>query len=430
MKQNKLSALLVLAMGVQASAFEYQVSCYGKKITRFENVSVLQNSDECKAFLANGYLNCFDSKKENKSSELITLSTPNDHYYKSKESTRYLRKTVKNVIDSAIKAGNDPYLTLAIVLTENPPVASNKKVVDNMTAAESYAESFGTVPLDAIAVADTMGCDRVSVGYENGMNRIKNRSPRLRKFTEDPKGKDLTVCMESQFATGESAQFFLTDKAREDDCCMILKTKTSGFIHEPIREEPDQVYSYPGPELRAKILDMIAHKYMANRFASAQERGAGLRLPEEKMALTAQSFNGYGKFGVSEPMANQCLYKIHMGTKPVYGAGTSEIMMNSLMNNSEIQDMVSESLKANKVAHAESYLCASYGSGTHAVSGYAFTNLLGGYLGDRKACPRYSNKLKNLSKFAKTTAVEKISEAISPSNDADNKKSNPAGSAN
>lgn len=429
MRQNKLSALLVLFLGVQAQAFEYQISCYEKKLTRFENVSVIQNSDECKAFLSSGYLNCFDSKKVNKSSELITLSTPNDHYYKNKESARYSRKTVKNIIDSAIKAGNDPYLTLAIVMTENPPVASNKKVVDNMTAAESYAESFGTVPLDAIAVADTMGCDRERIGYGNGMNRIKNRSSRLKKFTEDPKGKDLTVCMESQFATGESAQFFLAEKARPDDCCITLKTQMSGFVHEPIRDEPNAVYSYPRPELRAKILDMIAHKYMANRFASAQARGAGLKLPEEKMALTAQSFNGYGKFGVTEPMGNQCLHKIHMGTKPVYGAGTSEIMLNSLMNNSEIKDMVSESLRTNKVAHAESYLCASYGSGTHKISGYVFTNLLSGYLGDRQSCPQYSNKLKNISKFATATPVGLMNNAISPSNDADNSKSIPAGSA-
>ena len=83
MKQNKLSALLIFVVGVQVSAFEYQVSCHGKKLTRFENVSLIQNSDECKAFLSNGYLSCFDSKKVNKSSELITLSTPNDHYYKS-----------------------------------------------------------------------------------------------------------------------------------------------------------------------------------------------------------------------------------------------------------------------------------------------------------------------------------------------------------
>ncbi len=429
MKLNKLSTLLVFA-GLHASAYEYQISCAEKKLTRFENVTVNQNTDECKAFLANGYLNCFDSKKSNKSSELMTLSMPNDQYYQSKESTKYHKKTVQEIIDSAIKAGNDPYLALAIVVTENPPLAG-RKVVDDMTSAQSYASAFGTIPLDAIAVGDTMGCDRESTGYDNGLVDLKNRSPRLKKFTEDPKGKDHTVCLEN-FAVGQSAIFFLASAPREDDCCMVVKTNPAGFVHEPIRDEEkiDQVFSYPGDELRSKILDIMAHKYMQNRFISAAKRSAGMRLPEEKMAMYAQSFNGFGKFGVTEPMSNQCLYKVHMGTTPVYGAGTSEIMLNSLMNNSEIKNMVSESLKRQKKAHPESYLCASYGSGQHKVSGYAFTGLLGRYLADRKTCPKHTNRLKNLSQFASTSipSSENSSTGASGSGD-DVKKSKSTGNA-
>lgn len=419
MKLNKLSALLVF-VGVHASGYEYQISCAEKKLTRFENVTVNQNTDECKAFLANGYLNCFDSKKPNKSSELMTLSTPNDQYYQSKESTKYHKKTVQEIIDSAVKAGNDPYLALAIVVTENPPLAG-RKVVGDMTSAQSYASAFGTIPLDAIAVGDTMGCDRESTGYDNGLVELKNRSPRLRKFTEDPNGKDHTVCLEN-FVAGQSAMFFLVNKPREDECCMVVKADPAGFINEPVRDEEkmDQVFSYPGDELRSKILDMMAHKYMQNRFTSAAQRSASMRLPEEKMAMYAQSFNGFGKFGVTESMNNQCLHKVHMGTTPVYGAGTSEIMLNSLMNNSEIKNMVSESLKRQKKAHPESYLCASYGSGEHKVSGYAFTGLLGNYLADRKTCPKHTNKIKGLSRFANTS--------VSGSGH-DVKKSNPTGSA-
>ncbi len=422
MKLNKLSTLIIFA-GVHASAYEYKISCAEKKITRFENVTVNQNTDECKAFLANGYLNCFDSKKTNKSSELMTLSMPNDQYYQSKESTKYHKKTVQEIIDSAIKAGNDPYLALAIVVTENPPLAG-RKVVDNMTSAQSYASAFGTIPLDAIAVGDTMGCDRERTGYDNGLVDLKNRSSRLKKFTEDPKGKDHTVCLEN-FAVGQSAMFFLVSNPQKDECCMVVKTNPAGFVHEPIRDEEkiDQVFSYPGDELRLKILDIMAHKYMQNRFTSAARRSAGMRRPEEKMAMYAQSFNGFGKFGVTEPMSNQCLYKVHMGTTPVYGAGTSEIMLNSLMNNSEINDMVSESLKKQKKAHPESYLCASYGSGEHKVSGYAFTGLLGNYLDNRKTCPKHTNKLKGLSQFANTS----VSSSENSGNDV--KKSSSSGNA-
>lgn len=429
MKPSNLIVLLTLGFSVSVPAYEYQVSCHEKKLTKFENVTVNQNTDECRAFLSNGYLSCFDSKKANGSSDLITLSTPNDHYYKSKESSKYSRKRVQEIIDGAIKAGSDPYLTLAIVMTENPPIVSNRKVIDGLSSSESYASDYGNVPLDAIAVADTMGCDRQTNGYDsNGMVQVNNRSSRLKKFIDNPQGKDNIFCMENRITAGVSAQFFLTDKAREDDCCVVLKSNLSDFVHEPVREPADQVYSYPNRQLRARILDLLAHKYMQNRFQSAQQRAAGLRNPEEKMAMVAQSFNGFGKFGVSEPMNNQCLHKLHMGTTPVYGAGTSEIMMNSLMNNSEIQDIVSDSLKANKVAHAESYICAAYGSGTHKVSGYTFTNLLGNYLGDRKTCPQYTNKLKNLSKFVKVQPELASPTTVSPRNDAE--KNSSGGSAN
>lgn len=426
MKLNKLSALLVFT-SLQASAYEYQITCADKKLTRFENVTVNQNTDECKAFVANGYSNCFDSRKPNKSSELMTLSMPNDHYYQSKESTKYHRKTVQQIIDSAIKAGNDPYLALAIVVTENPPLAG-RKVVGGLTSAQSYASDFGTIPLDAIAVGDTMGCDRESTGYDNGLIDLKNRSPRLKRFVEDPAGKDHTVCLEN-FAAGQSASFIMVDKARADECCMVVKTKPAGFVHEPVRdaEKADQVFSYPGDQLRAKILEIMAHKYMQNRFISASQRSARMKLPEEKMAMYAQSFNGFGKFGITEPMSNQCLYRVHMGTTPVYGAGTSEIMLNSLMNNSEIENMVSESLRKQKKAHPESYLCASYGAGSHKVSGYAFTGLLEKYIGDRKTCPNHTNKLKGLSRFTNASAPASANPASTSGSDV--KKSRPVPAA-
>lgn len=419
MKRNNLILFLVL-LSFKVSAYEYQMTCNEKKLEKFENVSVNQSSDECLAFKATGYAVCFDSKKVNRTSDLITLSTPNDHYYQSKESTKYSRKKVQEIIDLAVKAGNDPYLTLAIVMTENPPIVSNQKVVDNLTRAESYATSFGNIPLDAIAVADTMGCDREQAGYgANGMIMVKNRKPRLKQFVENAAGTKHIVCMDD-FTSGSSPTFFLASKPEENSCCMILTTKASGFIHEPVREpgKEDTTFSYPSDALRLKIFDMMAHKYMKNRFASAQEKAMKFKTPEERMAITAQSFNGFGKLGVTEGVKNQCLSKVHMGSTPIYGAGTSEIMVNSLMNNSEVKDMVTKSLTAQKKPFAESYLCGAYGSGTHNVSGYAFTNLLENYLGDRKGCPSYTNKLKNLGRFVKLEPKTATPSQESPTNGA------------
>lgn len=420
MKLNRFSILLLLA-GANAAAFEYQFTCAGKKLTKFEYVSVNQNSDECKAFKASGYQLCYDSKKANRNPKHLTLSTPNDHYYQSKESSRYSRKTIQAVIDSAIKSGNDPYLALATVMTENPPVDDGKVVVDGQNASELYASDFGVVPLDAIAVGDTMGCDREVTGYEvNGLIDLKNRSPRIKSLIDDPAGTNHLVCLD-KFVSGQSASFYSVGAKGDDECCMTVKTKSARFVREKFKDEngKDQVLIYPDRELRSRILDMLAHKYMQSRYLAAKERGAGLRTPEEKMAMTAQAFNGFGRFGVSEAVDNRCLNKVHMGTTPIYGAGTSEIMLNSLMNNSEINEMVLKSLNSNKKAHPESQLCAAYGAGTHMVSGYAFTGLLGRYLDNRKACPSYTNKLKNLRKFSKADLPANPLRENSPTNDAD-----------
>jgi len=432
MKPNSFFALILVFISFQASAFEYEISCADKKITEFKNAAADNNSDECKAFIANGYLQCFDSKKPNKSTEAMTLSMPNDHYYQNKESNRYSRKAIQHIIDSAIKAGNDPYLTLAIVITENPPILSGSTKKDpanpfNMDSTQMYAETYGNIPLDAIAVADTMGCDRVNTGYgNNSVMHLQNRG-KLKRFVADSKGREQRVCIENRFMAGEGASFWIMPNPQPDDCCMLLKADPKGFVEQPIKGNSDEVMSFMNQDLKHKVLDLMAQEYMLNRFAAAQKRAASERAPEAKMAMIAQSYNGYGQFGASEPMNNRCLHKIHMGKTPVYGAGTSEIMLNSLMNNSEVKYMVEGSLKEQKQAHPVSYLCSAYGAGSHKVSGYAFTSLLGSYIGEKKTCPNYTNKVKGLSKFAKSTDAP-VASPSAPSGDV--KKSTPAGVAN
>ena len=429
MKRNNLLAALLILMVQNSFAYEYQITCADKKLTKFDSLVIDQSTDECKAFISNGFLECFDSRKPNKSLDLMTLATPNDHYYKSKESTRYSRKAIQDIIDAAIKAGNDPYLTLSIVITENPPVVAQNKVAFDSTAM--YAENYGRIPLDTIAVADTMGCERVNTGYgQNGLMELK--SPfKLKKIVLETVGVEKTVCMNGTFTAGESAQYFISDKPADDECCMKVRASAADFKSLPNRDD-DSENDSRFRAIRSKILDALAQKYMSARFNAAHDRAAGEKLPQSKMAMVAQAYNGYGVFGASEGVSNRCLQKIKMGVTPVYGAGTSEIMLNSLMNNSEVQGMVADSLKKNKVAHPVSHLCASYGAGIHKVDGYTFTNLLEGYIGDRKTCPNVTNKIKNLSKFTKASLPKNpfsgTSEPSSPNYEL--KKSNPTGTAN
>lgn len=427
MKSNKLLLALLVLATQHSFAYEYKMTCVDNKLTRFEKLSVDQTTDECKAFIAGGFLECFDSRKNNKSSEMMTLSSPNDQYYQNKESSRYSRKAIQEIIDSAIREGNDPYLTLSIVMTENPPIVSSKK---GLTSGDLYVNTYGKIPLDAIAVADSMGCDRVKTGYgDNGLMQVKNAGA-ARKFVTDAKGTEFNVCMDNHIVAGQGANFFVPIKVQADDCCIKLKASPNDFIITPFANGTD-VDTDIKPELRAKILDLLAQKYMNTRFSSATKRAASERLPETKMAMIAQSYNGFGLFGVSEPMMNRCLHKIRMSERPVYGAGTSEIMVNSLMNNSEVSGMVAASLKKNSKDFPMSHLCASYGAGTHTLDGYTFTNLLGQYIGQRPTCPKFSNKLKKLSAFAKTSApVNQLNGSFESSgSNADTKKSSPAGTA-
>ena len=429
-RSNVILAYLVL-FSVKSFAYEYEISCENKKLTKFESFSVDQSTDECKAFIANGFLQCFDSRKENKSSEAMTLSTPNDHYYQSKESSRYSRKKIQAIIDAAIKAGNDPYLALSIVITENPPLVNPNK--ESQTAM--YSERYGSIPLDGIAVADVMGCTRTQSGYNNnGVMIFQNGKDDLRRITVDPAGVEKRVCIINEFTAGEGSQFWIDHLpvSNPDNCCVKVKADAKWFGKPVAAADAQGGEDFLDNELKNKLLDAMAQKYMSTRFSVAQSRAALERLPEAKMAITAQAYNGYGKFGVSEGIANRCLQKMNMGVTPVYGAGTSEIMLNSLMNNSEIEGMVSESLKKNKKDHPVSYLCSSYGAGTHKVDGYVFTNLLQGYIGQRKSCPSYTNKVKKLSKFTKANLPVNPFSGSSESSGSNNelKKSNSTGTAN
>lgn len=404
------SILLVTLLSAQQSlAYDYSMSCADKKLTKFVSNSE-QKSDDCKTFILNGFSKCFDSRKPNQSSEMITLSTPNDQYYKSKESSRYSRKKIQGIIDSAVKAGNDPYLTLAIVVTENPPLFDDED--------PSYAEHYGMIPLDAIGVADTFACDQVQNTYGAKEQKFKNRGP-LKRFVIDVKGVDQNVCILKNTKAGHSAKFYREDRPAPDDCCMILKADIKGY------EKDKKAGLLPG--LQVKLLDLLSHEYMKNRFAYASRRAASEKLPQSKMAVVAQSYNGFGLFGATERMKNQCLHKINMGKTPVYGAGTSEIMLNSLMNNSEISAMVAESLKKQRKDFPVSQLCTAYGSGSHKLSGYSFTNLLQTFIGGRNNCPKFTNRLKDPRRGPRTQVASSSGVSSAPKGDA--KKSKPSGAA-
>ena len=99
------------------------------------------------------------------------------------------------------------------------------------------------------------------------------------------------------------------------------------------------------------ILSMAAASYIKGRFQyAAKEKAAKINDPAMKLSIVAQSFNGYGKFGVSEKTMGikHCLNNFDFSQKPLYGAGAAELMLNSFLANSNIRDMVAVELKKEK----------------------------------------------------------------------------------
>lgn len=112
-----------------------------------------------------------------------------------------------------------------------------------------------------------------------------------------------------------------------------------------------------------------------------------IRARDGSISHALQAFNGYGVFGSSEEMDNNCLEGINMNAQPVYGARAADLMINGLMNNPAIREIVKR--KQNSVGRAPtSMFCLQSGSGVHKIDGLKFLNEQKNYL-NKPECSRY-----------------------------------------
>lgn len=369
---NLLSfAVFLFTTKVVFAAYKYDLRCQDKKMVWLNTGEKPPPSSECQIFLKNGFSKCYDTSKKASSPFNMTISTPNDQYYESKESDKYDRMAIQEIIQAAVRSGNDPYLALSLVLIENPPLTDSEQ-------DDSYAHSYGHIPVDKIGVADVFNCDAQMESY-NSKKSIKTyiNKGELREFNIDPRAQQRIICLTPGAITGSAPTFSVILKPNDKLCCA------------KIRINVDNRSQHGSHRMRS----FLANEYIKKRFNSGIKRASSADTPAEKMATIAQAYNGYGTFGATEKMANKCLSGVDMGKTPVYGAGVSETMLNSVMNNSEIKKMVDDATRA-AGAKPSSYLCEAYGNGDHKISGYAFTGLLKGYVGSRKNCARHTYALK------------------------------------
>lgn len=379
-------AVLLLGTNLASAAYKYDLRCQDKKMVWMNTGEKPPPSQECATFLKGGFAKCYDTHKNPSAPNTITISTPNDQYYKSKESDKYDRKAIQDIIRSAVLSGNDPYLALSLVVVENPPLVDNVK-------DDVYTKFYGNIPIDKIAVADVFNCDAQQETYDSKKS-IKTyiNKGEVRELNIDPKESQKVICLQPGAKVGSPPTFGVFNTPSNKYCCAKVRIKMN--LQTADHEASKRLRSY------------LANEYIEKRFRTGVKRASEQDTPAEKMAMIAQAYNGYGTFGASEKMANSCLSKINMGKTPVYGAGVSETMLNSLMNNSEIKKMVDDATRS-AGQKPSSYLCQAYGDGDHKISGNAYTGLLKRYIGLKAHCPRHTYALKGSAVKVEQTSASR-----------------------
>lgn len=299
----------------------------------------------------------------------------------------YYRKDLEKVIKLALTLDVDPYAALAILLIEKPPL----KIIG--VDLSQYKKSYGLFPVDAVAAYDTLGCSTekknfsvvedsnelaayakeystlsIAQGYlHNNSNPIYKKlaakyanpsialtqvyceamalakQPKLcskyylqRKtppvidlssaYSSNSKVSKVSVCSD-QFITypGQPPAFeFLGEQQRSQkikNCCANV------------------IAPFPNEELQSDFLSTLGILYLKKSLDSCKSNN---------IALCLQKYNGLGCFNCTERMNSSCLNGLVMMDRHFYGSRVVDLMVNSLMTNTEINDLVLNSSKASQ----------------------------------------------------------------------------------
>lgn len=370
-----------LLIGTQpAMAFNYDLTCEQGRLAAFDSAADADGA-ECAQFKKLGFEKCFDTRKKDNSPDSIALSVPFDGYYTSREHATYSRAKMQQIIDFAIKNEIDPYLALAFRIMEYPPTQEKAKF-------DAYETRWGVIPLDAPAFADYLGC-RVSGVIDKpgsgGKFSVFSESSLKSTIVIDEKASEEKICMENT-GMGGSPRLTIGCTA-ELKCCVNAKVKLVTEYNTCKSIDKDD---------RTLLLEKASASYLKQRINSALRKYQTLlNDPISILAFTTQSFNGYGKYGITEKMSNNCLNRMNFSETPLYGAGVGDLMLNSLMANNGVRDMVTTSLKKFSKKNAKSLFCDALGSnGNHSLEAGAFAAFQQQFMADRKNCPAKTYQLK------------------------------------
>jgi hypothetical protein len=304
-------------------------------------------------------------------------------------SSQYSRAEITRLVKLAVQNDVDPYLALSVLLLENPPI-QNKKNSD-------YAERYGILPVDEIALYSELGCfvplDKI--------NQEFSAPEDLSQVDACKRASDYCGGMIKR--TGITPKYLQTSLKKVKQWCTEFGSignegGASGFydITDQDNSNPDRWTDddYLNPKEKGccintgysfkEFRDIIAINYLKN---AIQDRVAH----DKSIPLSIQRYNGLGYFGQTEKMPNACYQGLHMVDRPIYGARAADFMVSTLLENAEIAQIVKDAAKSKKVT---SIFCLADGAGQHLIQTDKFFVDQQNYL-LKGASGKYSARLPN-----------------------------------
>lgn len=317
--------------------------------------------------------------------DTLKISYNDDGFNKNKNGI-YIKKDLESIVEKAIYEGVDPYLAISILLLENPPVATNKSA--------EYKKQYGTLPIDAIATYDIIGCN----GKKDDSLIIKDKTAfdlAVKKYQALVKLKDGSAEYVKLFNDLQQLAYSASDENLENldlaytqiQCEAFKKNpalrcagavgsqknifplkinymKKSGFRNydgvmcssmtqfrsgdapkfEAVnKDDPEKIKNRCCVSIQTNredddhyqdILGSLAMKYMKRTVQDC--------VGSAPTAYCVQKYNGLGCFNCTEKMDNQCLNGVVMADRPVYGHRALDLMAQSLMTNPDLNKMILE----------------------------------------------------------------------------------------
>lgn len=317
--------------------------------------------------------------------DTLKISYNDDGFNKNKNGI-YIKKDLESIVEKAIYEGVDPYLAISILLLENPPVATNKSA--------EYKRNYGTLPIDAIATYDIIGCN----GKNEDSGVIKDKAVldiAVKKYQALVKLKDGTAEYVKLSNDLQQLAYSASDENLENldlaytqiQCEAFKKNpalrcagnvgsqknifplklnymKKSGFrnYQSLMCSSITQFRSGDAPKFVATdkadadkmknkcclsidtnresddqyedILGSLAMKFMKRMVQDC--------IVSSPAPYCIQKYNGLGCFNCTEKMDNQCLNGVVMADRPVYGHRALDLMAQSLMTNADLNKMIQE----------------------------------------------------------------------------------------